>query len=104
MIAPVPGWRIVKVSVAGTPGLIAAGDVESSTPYSRVSNGSPATSAMPHLRHRPASDAVTSGCIGQNHAVNPGGMELCCAAPTASSTEPAVSVTGVRKTYGVGHP
>src|SRR5213075_406204 len=79
---------MVKVNVTGSPAFTAAGTVVSSRAYSRVSNGSPGTSAIPHLRQRlPASLAVTSGCIGQNHAVVPGGAELCCAAaPSVSST------------------
>src|SRR6476619_2602456 len=81
MSALVPGCRTVKCKVTGTPAFTAAGTVVSSSTYSRVSNGSPGTSAIPHLRHRlPASLAVTSGCIGQNHAVVPGGAELCWAA------------------------
>src|ERR1051325_8851608 len=88
MTALVPGWRMVSVRATGSPAFTAAGTVVSSRGDSRVSNGSPGTSAMPHLRQRlPASPAVTSGCIGQNHAVVPGGAELCCAAaPSVSST------------------
>src|SRR5438477_9395 len=79
---------MVKVKVTGSPAFTAAGTVVISSEYSRVSNGSPGTSVMPHLRQRlPGSLAVTSGCIGQNHAVVPGGAELCCAAaPSVSST------------------
>src|SRR4029079_19127364 len=88
MTALVPGWRTVKCNVTGTPAFTAVGAVVSSREYSRVSNGSPGTSAIPHFLQRlPASLAVTSGCIGQNHAVVPGGAELCCAAaPTVSTT------------------
>jgi hypothetical protein len=67
----------VKKSVAGWPALMPRAAVVSSSAYSRVSNGSPATSAMPHFRQRPPSLAVTSGCIGQNHAVvSAGGAAL----------------------------
>src|SRR5258705_12684990 len=86
MSAPVRGCRRGKKAGGGGPAWPAAGIVVSSRLSSRVSNGSPATSAMPHLRQRPASPAVTSGCIGQNHAVtSAGGVPPCCAAPSDSS-------------------
>src|SRR4029077_466702 len=76
----------VKTIVVGTPALIAAGVVDNSSAYSRVSKGSPGTSAIPHFLHRPAASAVTSGCIGQNHAVNSaGGDAVCCAAPSETT-------------------
>src|ERR1051325_9857643 len=88
MTALVPGWRMVSVRATGSPAFTAAGTVVSSREYSRVSNGSPGITGVPHLRQRlPGSLAVTSGCIGQNHAVVPGGAELCCAAaPSVSRT------------------
>src|SRR6476620_160179 len=94
MTALVPGCRTVKCKVTGTPAFTAAGAVVTSSEYSRVSNGSPATSAIPHFRQRPpASAAVTSGCIGQNQAVVPGGAELCCAAAPSVSSATSTSVS-----------
>src|SRR5262245_41255555 len=98
MRALVPGCRTLKYKVTGTPAFTAAGTVVSSSEYSRVSNGSPGTSAIPHFRQRlPASLAVTSGCIGQNHAVVPGGAELCWAAAPSVSSATSTSVSLFRR-------
>src|SRR6266566_8865683 len=92
---------MAKVKVTGTPAFTAAGTVVSSSVYSRVSNGSPGTSTMPHFRQRlPGSPAVTSGCIGQNHAVVPGGgggAELCCAAAPSESSATSSSASLFRR-------
>src|SRR5438045_1642393 len=95
MTAFVPGCRTVRYNATGTPAFTATGTVTTSREYSRVSNGSPGTSAIPHLRQRlPASLAVTSGCIGQNQAVVPGGVSCCAAAAqTAIKTIATIRAT-----------